>query len=233
MPEAKLEAVLWDMDGVIADTGIYHCLAWQDAFRRRGASFTDEDFRRHFGQRNDTIIRSALGDGIALEEMEAIAAEKEANYRRRIDGKIRALPGVTALMKALKKNGVKSAVASSAPPENIRLILKALRIEDCFQAIVWGYEVSEGKPSPQVFLLAAGKLGVAPPNCAVIEDAVAGVEGAKRGGMKCVAVTTSHPRERLGEADLVVDSLEAVSVGVLAGLFNNTEPPGVYKKTGA
>ena len=219
MPEPGLQAVLWDMDGVIADTGIYHCRAWQDVFRERGAGFTDAYFMRRFGQRNDTIIRSALGQAVTMEEIRIIAAEKEANYRRRIDGKLRALPGAVELLKALKENGIMSAVASSAPPENISFILETLGIARGFQATVYGYEVSEGKPSPQIYRLAAKKLGVAPANCVVLEDAVAGVQGAKRGGMKCVAVTTSHPRESLGEADLVVDTLAEVSVAVLAGLF--------------
>ena len=111
------------------------------------------------------------------------------------------------------------AIASSAPMENIQLILRGLGIESYFQAIVWGREVTEGKPSPQAFLLAAEKLGVKPEDCLVIEDAVAGVSAAKRAGMKCIAVTTTNPREKLHEADLVVDSLAEVGADVVAGLF--------------
>jgi len=218
-PENKLEAVLWDLDGVIADTGTYHCRAWQDVFHKRGVNFTEEDFRRHFGQRNDTIIRSAIGESIPPEELEAIASEKEANYRERVARNIKPLPGALELIKSLREHGIKEAIASSAPLENIQLIIRGLGIDECFQAIVWGREVSEGKPSPHVFLLAAGKLGAEPGNCAVIEDAVAGVAAAKRAGMKCVAVTNSHPRNRLNEADLIVDTLAAVSVSGLAGLF--------------
>ena len=88
-----------------------------------------------------------------------------------------------------------------------------------FQAIVWGREVKEGKPSPQGFLLAAKKLGVAPENCVVVEDAVAGVDAAKRAGMCCVAVTNTHPEENLKEADLIVDSLEKVGVSDLEKLL--------------
>ena len=111
------------------------------------------------------------------------------------------------------------AIASSAPLENIQLILQRLGIDSFFQAIVWGREVSEGKPSPQGFLLAARKLGVKPQDCVAIEDAVAGVAAAKGAGMKCVAVTTTHNRANLKEADLIVDSLEAVDMDVLGRLF--------------
>ena len=220
MPEGTLEAVLWDLDGVIADTGPYHFLAWQDVFRKRGVNFTEADFNHHFGQRNDTIIRSALGKNISPEELDAIADEKEANYRRRVAGNIEPLPGAIELLKSLSEHGIKAAIASSAPLENIELIIRGLDIENCFQAITWGREVTEGKPSPQVFLLSAEKLGAEPRNCVVIEDAVAGVTGAKKAGMKCVAVTNSHPRNSLKEADLIVETLEAVNIDDLARLFH-------------
>lgn len=219
MSEAKFEAVLWDMDGVIADTGSYHCRAWQEVFGKRRVNFTEEDFRRHFGQRNDTIIRETMGDNISPEELDIIAGEKEETYRRLVADNIKSLPGAIELIKSLDEHGLKSAIASSAPPENIQIILRGLDIQDCFQAIVWGSEVAEGKPSPQVFLLAAKKLGSKPSNCVVIEDAVTGVAAAKRAGMKCVAVTNSHPRSSLKEADLIVDTLEVVHVPDLSRLF--------------
>jgi beta-phosphoglucomutase family hydrolase len=220
MPREMLEAVLWDLDGVIADTGTYHCRAWQDAFGKRGVSFTEADFMRHFGQRNDTIIRDAIGDSISPEELDIIADEKEKNYRRRLaESIIKPLPGAIELIRSLEQSKIKMAIASSAPMENIQPIIRGLDIEDCFQAIAWGREVAEGKPSPQIFSLAATKLEAEPRNCVVIEDAIAGVTAAKRAGMKCVAVTNSHPRDSLKEADLIVDTLEAVSVSDLAGLF--------------
>ena len=220
MPENGLKAVIWDMDGVIADTGSYHCLAWQGVFRKRGVNFTDDDFKRNFGQRNDTIIRDTLGEGISSDEVDTIANEKEEDYRQRVARNIRPLPGAIELMRLLRGKGVKMAIASSAPMENIQLIIRGLGISNCFQTIVWGREVTEGKPSPQGYLLAAKKLTVEPQNCVVIEDAVAGVAGARRAGMKCVAVTTTHPQASLKEADLVVDTLEAVGVGDLEGLFS-------------
>jgi beta-phosphoglucomutase family hydrolase len=220
MSNSNFEAVLWDMDGVIADTGIYHFQAWQDVFGKRGASFTWEDFQRGFGRRNDTIIRSTIGKNISPEELDAIAEEKEANYRERVSRNITPLPGAVALIKALREQGVRQAIASSAPLENIRLIIGGLGIEECFQAIVYGREVSVGKPSPEVFLLAARKLGAAPDGCVVIEDAVAGVAGAKSAGMKCLAVTNSHARGSLKEADIVADSLEGVGLADLAALFS-------------
>jgi len=223
MPQSEGKAVIWDMDGVIVNSGPYHFKSWQYVFQKRGIDFTEEDFRRHFGQRNDTIIRATLGENVSQSEIEVIAGDKEENYRQRVRQNIKPLPGAIKLIKSLRGHGFSAAIASSAPVENIRLITRGLGIENSFQAIVSGREVTEGKPSPQGFLLAAEKLGVEPANCIVIEDAVAGVAGAKRAGMPCIAVTNSHPRESLLEADLIVNTLEAVSVSDLEGLLSLQE----------
>jgi len=216
----KAKAIIWDMDGVIVDSGSYHCRAWQYVFHKRGVEFTEADFQHHFGQRNDTIICSAMGEDVSLDVMADIAEAKEAKYRELVSQNIKAQPGAIELIEALGKDGLSMAIGSSAPMENIQLILQSLDIEKCFQAIVYGREVTEGKPSPQVFLLAAEKLGVKPENCIVIEDAVAGVAGAINAGMKCIAVTTTHDVEKLAQADIVVDSLETVSLKDIDRLLN-------------
>jgi beta-phosphoglucomutase family hydrolase len=219
MSDRRLEAVLWDLDGVIADTGESHYLAWKGVFAKRGATFSHEDFMRFFGRRHDTIIEFALGKDLPREEFDKVTEEKQADYRRRVVRSLKAMPGAIELLKSLQEHGVKSAIASSAPIENITVILRALDIERYFQAIAPGTEVPVGKPDPQVFLLAAERLAVGPRNCLVIEDAIAGVKAAKQAGMKCVAVTNSHPADTLEEADLIVDSLEKVGVEELKGLF--------------
>ena len=217
MPESR--AVLWDMDGVIAYTAPYHLRAWQKVFKKRGVDFTEDEFRRHFGQRNDTIIKSVLGEVMSQEEIDAIAHEKEASFRRRVKHNIKPLPGVIELMTSLHQHGFKIALASSAPTGNIQLITQTLGIDNYFQSIVAGRDVTEGKPSPQIFLLAAEQLGAKAENCIVIEDSVAGVTAAKRAGMHCLAVTNTNPRSSLSEADLIVDTLAAVSVDDLKNLL--------------
>ncbi len=217
MPESR--AVLWDMDGVIAYTAPYHLRAWQKVFKKRGVDFTDDEFRRHFGQRNDTIIKSVLGEVMSQEEIDTIADEKETSFRRRVKHNIKPLPGVIELMTSLRQHGFKIALASSAPTGNIQLITQTLGIDNYFQSIVAGRDVTEGKPSPQIFLLAAEQLGAKAENCIVIEDSVAGVTAAKRAGMHCLAVTNTNPRSSLSEADLIVDTLAAVSVDDLKNLL--------------
>jgi beta-phosphoglucomutase len=220
MPE--LEAVIWDMDGVLADTASYHFLAWKETFAKRGINFTEADFRLGFGIRNDAIIRNTLGEKTTDDEIATIAREKEITFRRLIGQDIKPLPGVLELLSQLHEKGIKMAIASSTVIENIRLIVGSLGIGKYFQAIITGHDVTEGKPSPQVFLVAAQRLGVEPQNCLVFEDAVAGVKAAKSAGMHCVAITSSHPREKLAEADLIVDSLAEVSVKDLEELVRSS-----------
>jgi beta-phosphoglucomutase family hydrolase len=209
---AEIKAVIWDMDGVIADSGPYHLAAWQESFGKRGIQFTAEDFKHSFGLRNDNIIRNTLGKGVTQAEVEAIAGEKEETFRRIAGRKIKPLPGALELLKLIKKQGCSMAIASSAPTENIELVTGTLGISGYFQEIVTGHDVTEGKPNPRVFLLAAQRLGAKPANCLVIEDAVAGVAAAKSAGMYCLAVANSHSKQKLAEADLIVDTLEAVTI---------------------
>jgi len=216
------KAIIWDMDGVIADTGPYHLKAWQKVFQKRGVNFSEEDFKHNFGQRNDTIIRNTLGEPLPQSEVDAIAREKEKTYRKLVRQNVKPLPGAIKLIKSLSEHGFKIALASSAPIENIRLVTQSLDIGNYLQVIVSGRDVTEGKPSPQGFLLAAQKLGVEPRQCVVIEDAIAGVAACKRAGARCIAVTNTHPRESLREADLIVDTLEAVNINDLEELLNRS-----------
>jgi len=215
-------AVIWDLDGVIADTAPYHSLAWQWVFRQRGLDFTDEDFQASFGLRNDSIIRRFLGEGVSHEEIEVIAEDKEVNFRRRIGHNVKPLPGVVALIKSLAESGFGLAIVSSTPMENVQLIIGSLGIRQYFQHIIAEKDVTEGKPSPQGFLLAAERLGIEPEDCVVVEDAVAGVAAAKRAGMRCLAVTNTHPGTSLAQADLIVDSLEKVTVRDLEELLKSS-----------
>jgi len=209
------------MDGVIADTALEHYRSWQYAFNLRRVNFTEEDFQHCFGQRNDAIIRQMLGKTVEDSVIEAIARDKEEYFRSHVAEHLKPFPGVIRLLRLLKEQAILSAIGSSAPLENIELILKGLHIEEYFQAIVYGQEVTEGKPDPQIYLLAARKLGADPRNCIVIEDAVAGVQAAKRAGMKCIAVTNTHPEPSLREADVVTDSLEKINLKEIEKLLGS------------
>jgi HAD superfamily hydrolase (TIGR01509 family) len=205
-------AVLWDMDGVIADTGPLHYRAWLAALDRRGVTITEAEFRESFGRRNDAIIRGFLGAAVTDAEISAVSDDKEAAYREIAAVEVTAAAGVGELLSGLQAAGYRQALASAAPRANIDLVLRVLGFTDYFSALVDGSEVSEGKPHPEVFLLAAARLGVQPENSLVIEDAVYGVQAARRAGACVIAVTTSHAEAEFDAADLVTHSLLSVSV---------------------
>ena len=204
--------ILWDMDGVIADSSSFHFAAWQEAFAKRGVKFTREDFTKLFGTRNDFIIGSVMGKELPEGDVKVMVREKEEIFRRKATGSIKPFPGALRLLNSLKKGNFKLGLASSAPKENIDLVLGELDLVGIFDCIVSGQEVSESKPSPQIYLVAAQKLGALPNDCVVIEDSPLGVKAAKTAGMKCLGITNTHPRRKLGQANIVVDSLEDVDL---------------------
>jgi beta-phosphoglucomutase len=216
----KSAAVLWDMDGVIVDSAWHHMRSWQETFHQTGITFTEENFKHVFGMRNDEIIRSMLGNEFTQEKFEAIASAKEVAFRRLIRGSVKALPGAKQLLSSLNDEGFLQALVSSTPMENIELITGELGVKQYFREIISGYDVTEGKPSPQGYLLAARRLGIKPGHCVVIEDAVAGMMAAKNGGMKCIAVTNTHPSQSLAGADLIVSSLEEVGTSTIRRLLD-------------
>lgn len=211
-------AVIFDMDGIIVDSAPCHFAAWQSTWQKRGVSYTPEDFKHNFGKRSDTQVRAIIGDAISQEEVQIIVREKDALLREIIKNNVKAFPGALELIKSLREHDCKIAVGSSSPQETVELIMKALGVDRYLDASVTGSEVTEGKPSPQIFLLAAQKLAAAPSKCVVVEDAVVGITAAKKGGMYALAVTNTHPRESFREADIVVDSLEEVTVQTLENL---------------
>ncbi|MFP3880495.1 MAG: HAD-IA family hydrolase [Dehalococcoidia bacterium] len=206
------KTILWDMDAVIADSHSFHLAAWQETLAKRGIEFKVQDFGRLFGTENDFIISSVVGSELAEEDVKTIVQEREENFRRKVTGNIKPFPGVVRLLNDIKAGNFKLGLVSSAPKENIDLVTSELNLEGVFDCTVSGQEVSEGKPSPQIYLLAAERLGIAPEDCLVIEGSPSGIQAAKTAGMKCLAVTNTHPRQRLDKADEVVDSVENVDL---------------------
>jgi HAD superfamily hydrolase (TIGR01509 family) len=198
-------AVLWDVDGTLIDSREYHWLSWRGALAGENFRVTREQFERTFGRRNEEIL-GAYFPGYSAEEIARVGEAKEVAYRELVRaGGVELLPGVRAWLERLRAEGWLQALASSAPRLNLDAIVSALGLEDFFSAVASAEDVSEGKPSPQVFLAAASKLGVEPRSCVVVEDAPAGTEAARRAGMRSVGVLSSH--EGL-EADIVVRTLE-------------------------
>lgn len=210
--------IIWDMDGVLIDSVPFHYQAWQEVFTKRGKNLDKAISEKPFGH-VDTI-KAIMGADISENELKAIAAEKEAVFRRLIARKIQPLPGVISLIHELNTLGFKQAVASASPMENIRLILTGIGGEDLFDAVVCAEDVTHVKPDPGAFITAAQRLGVKIKSCLVIEDMPAGIQAARSIGMRCIGVATNRPREMLESADAVVKSPNEISVQLIISLIN-------------
>jgi beta-phosphoglucomutase len=206
-------AAIFDMDGVLVDTYRAHYRSWLRMAEPAGLTFTEAEFAPTFGRTSREIIGTFWGAGrFSPAEIAALDDQKEAAFREIIAVDFPAMPGVHELLHSLRAAGFALAIGSSAPPANVDVVLEKLGVRGLFRAIVTGSDVTRGKPDPQVFLLAAARLGVPPARCAVVEDAPPGIAAAKAAGMKAIGLaSTGRTRESLVAADLVVDELAELS----------------------
>lgn len=214
---------LFDWDGVVVNSVNAHEESWFMLAREKGLPLTSEMFRASFGCTNKIIIPEAYKWTTVPSEIEELGQRKEVLYREIIATKNAdeiAVPGSRELLHALHEAGIPCAVGSSTPLENITTVLDKLGLRECFRAIVSAEDVKRGKPDPEVFLKGAAALELKPANCVVFEDAVHGIEAGKTGGMKTVAVLTTHPRKSFeGLADRIVSSMTDVTLPMLEGLW--------------
>jgi beta-phosphoglucomutase family hydrolase len=201
------KGVLWDMDGVLVDTGECHFWSWSKVLPEYSIPYDQRAFQATFGMNNAETLKTLVGYELDPELVTEIGERKEELFRQEVRGRVQPLPGVLGWLARLEAGGWRQAIASSAPPANIDVLVDALDLRHWFDAIVSGADLP-GKPAPTLFLNVAQALAVHPEQCVVIEDAVAGVEAAKRAGMKCIAVTTTNPVERLRAASIVVHRLD-------------------------
>jgi beta-phosphoglucomutase len=214
-------AFIFDMDGTIVDNMAFHTDSWLAFFARRGKTYDpDAFFRETAGAQGREILRERLGADIPEDEIAVLAQEKDVLYREIYGPHRSAIQGFEAFVTAARAQGVRLAVATSAPPANIVFTLDELDLRRHFDAVVGAADVARGKPHPDVFLKAAEKLGVPPADCIVFEDAPMGVEAARRAGMRAVVITTTLPAEAFREFDNVVrivEHYEELNVGDLLG----------------
>ncbi|HTX79378.1 MAG TPA: HAD family phosphatase [Longilinea sp.] len=198
--------ILWDMDGVLADTAEAHYKTWSKFLAEKNIAYTYDEFKQFFGMKNQDFLPIILGYTPSQELLNQYSDAKEKAFRDSINGNVHIFPGVLELLQQFKKWGFKQAVASSAVIENIDAVIDALNLRSYFDALVTPTGIAS-KPEPDIFLHAAKVLEASPDHCLVIEDSLHGITAGKRAHMKVLAVATSYPPERLKEADKVVDRL--------------------------
>lgn len=211
---------LFDWDGVIVDSAPLHQISWEIMAEQEQKTFDPDSFVKGFGMTNEVIIPNILGWASAPAEIRRLAREKEETYRRLVREKgLSALPGVEVFLRRLRNAGTPCVVGSSTERANLECAIDVLGFREYLPQMVAGDEVEHGKPAPDIFLKAAGKIRMPPSQCVVFEDAVAGVQAARAAGMKVVAVTTTRRAEDLHEADIIVDRLDQLSMAAIASLL--------------
>lgn len=194
-----IQAALFDMDGTLVANSPVHFRAFDIFCKRYGVTDWQEKLKGAFGMGNDDIIRSLMPEEIIREKgSEALAMEKEAIYREIYAPEIRSIDGLVELLRKLRDRGIRCAVGSSACMENVNFVLDKCHLAEFFEAKVSGEMVARCKPHPDIYLLAAETMGVAPADCVVFEDARAGIESARRATAgRLVALATTHTVEEL------------------------------------
>ena len=213
------KAVLFDLDGVLVSTDEYHYRSWKKLSAEEGFGFFDHEFNNKFRgvarMECIEIITKASGKEYTSVQKQELADRKNRYFAESLATVTTEvlLPGSLSVLQELRKRGIKTAVASNS--RNAMTIIKQVRIEHLLDAIVDGHQIENSKPDPEVFLLAAKNVGISPADCLVVEDAVAGIESARRAGMKALGIGT---KERLPNADVVVPDLSAITVDELLKL---------------
>ncbi|MBN1215543.1 MAG: HAD family phosphatase [Candidatus Lokiarchaeota archaeon] len=199
--------VIFDVDGVLIDSGPIHYQSWKKLADEINVPFTEKYFKDSFGMQGAPTLKKLVEKNITDKQIHEWVELKEIYYREMLRDNLKASPGVINLINELKKNSFKLAIATSGPPENTYLLLKTLNIQEFFDNVKTAADIKRGKPAPDIFLLISKALQIPPKNCVVIEDAPVGIEAAKKARMKCIALTTTHERSKLTQADLIINSL--------------------------
>lgn len=217
MSDSEPVLAIFDHDGVLVDSLDLHSDAWLELGRRENLEITSDFIRETFGMTNPSIFRKLLGEQIEDAEMARLGLIKEVCYRDSAKGTIELMVGVRDLLDGLTAHGARLAIGSSGVRPNLDLTVSECGLDGRFTAIASLEDIRNGKPDPEVFLVAAKKAGVHPSRAVVFEDATVGIQAAKAAGMWAVGVGTTHPLESLkaAGADEVVATLEDYPVSRL------------------
>jgi beta-phosphoglucomutase family hydrolase len=214
-------ALIFDMDGVIADTAELHQKAWIDFANELGLQMSPETFRdKLFGRANREIFNIVLDRNVGDAELEELITKKERLYRQYAQGKLKPLAGLEDFLKLAQAAKIRMAVASAAPQINVEFTLRETNLAAYFDHITGAEEVERGKPDPQVFEITARKLNFKPQQCLVFEDSHAGLEAAQKANMKVIGIASTHPAGAISGDYPVVKDFREVDLEMVKEQFN-------------
>ncbi len=211
-----MPAVIFDMDGVMVDNFEYHFKAWQKFLQRHGSDLTRSQLRdMFFGRGNSEIFDILFRRPLTRDEALSLSQEKEQIYRDLYRSEVVLVKGLQKFLAELCSGNIPTAIATSAPRENVDFIIRETGLNHSFSAIVDSSFVNKAKPDPEIYLITADILGTEPSKCIVMEDSLNGIKSAQRAGMHVVALTTSLTKARMEGVDLVIDDFTGIHIAML------------------
>ncbi len=210
MMTRTVKAIIFDMDGVVIDSNPYHRMAWEKLLNDNQIAYTEESFQKViFGRPGKEALRILCNDRFSDEELTGLDEQVDAEYREIIrQTEINEVAGLSQFIESSRKSGIKIALATSAPTENVTLVLGRLGLQSAFDVITDYTDIVNGKPDPEIYLKTVAKLNIEKAACLVFEDSFSGIQSARSAGLDVVAVSTSHASDELlvaGAIDVVAD----------------------------
>lgn len=221
--EKQKIAVLFDMDGVLVDNQEYHFQSWLKFGEKYTISVDKENFLTFFGSSSKETIEGLFKKSVPDDQIKKYALEKEQIYRDLYRPHLKLLNGLKDFLLILKKKGIATAIATSAPLVNAEYVVKEASLENLFDEIVHDADFKRGKPEPEVYLIAAKKLNYAPSRCIVFEDSLQGIEAARRAGMKVIGVATTNTSEKISHTDKVIKDFTEITLEDLYKIMEITQ----------
>jgi beta-phosphoglucomutase-like phosphatase (HAD superfamily) len=218
-----LEAVIFDMDGVLIDSEPFHLVVNEKIFANLGINLGEEEYHSYIGTTHKDMwstIKKRYNLPQSVPELVNMQVSGNINYIKNEEIEPIKIKGVSRLLSNIAQENIRIGIASSSPTEVIELVINKLRLSDYFSAIVGGEKIKRGKPSPDIFLKAAKRLKSKTCDCIVIEDSKNGVLAAKAAGMKCVGFKNPNSgNQDLGKADLIINNYDSLNISTLKNLF--------------
>ncbi|MCM8788913.1 MAG: HAD family phosphatase [Candidatus Omnitrophica bacterium] len=212
-----IEAVIFDLDGVIFDSEILHKIAWEKVFATHGIFVDQQDYAKGIGISDRDFLKDLAEQKRVPEDIDNLISEKK-RFLLEISDQAKPIDGIGSFIKELHRN-FKLAVASNTDRDFVLKLIENAQMKSFFSVIMGCQDISKSKPDPEIYLKCALVLGIAPIQCAVIEDSPAGIKAAKSAGMKCIALATNLEKSKLREADLIMEKPDAVAVKKFLGFF--------------